>query len=48
MFKQRDKTIRFVIGKPIYIKDFEERDDKILAQKIRAMVYEQKNRIELE
>ncbi|MFN5912144.1 MAG: 1-acyl-sn-glycerol-3-phosphate acyltransferase [Bacteroidota bacterium] len=48
MFKQRDKTIRFVIGKPIYIKDFEERDDKILAQKIRTMVYEQKNRIELE
>jgi putative hemolysin len=40
MFKQRDKTIRFVIGKPLYIKDLPTISEREQAQLVKAKVYE--------
>jgi len=40
MFKQRDKTIRFIIGKPLYVKDLPKVPEREQAQLVRAKVYE--------
>ena len=40
MFKQRNKTIRFIIGKPLYIKDMPEVSEREQAQLVKAKVYE--------
>lgn len=40
MFKQRDKTIRFVFGKPLYIKDLPTISEREQAQLVKAKVYE--------
>jgi putative hemolysin len=40
LFKQRNKTIRFVIGKPLYIKDLPNISEKEQAQLVKAKVYE--------
>lgn len=40
MFKQRNKTIRFIVGKPVYIKDLPSISEREQAQMIKAKVYE--------
>lgn len=40
MFKQRDKTIRFIFGKPLYIKDLPTISEREQAQLVKAKVYE--------
>jgi putative hemolysin len=40
MFKQRNKTIRFIVGKPIHITDLPSVSEKEQAQLIKAKVYE--------
>lgn len=40
MFKQRNKTIRFIVDKPIYIKDLPSISEREQAQMIKAKVYE--------
>ncbi len=40
MFKQRNKTIRFVIGKPVYMKDMPQISERDLAQLVKTKVYE--------
>lgn len=40
MFKQRNKTIRFIVGKPVHIKDLPSVSEREQAQMIKAKVYE--------
>lgn len=40
LFKQRNKTIRFVVGKPIHVSDFsKEKSDEVIANEIKNNVY---------
>lgn len=45
LFKQKNLTMRFVVGEPVSVSDFGTKNDRAIAQEIREMVYELKKEL---
>lgn len=45
LFKQKNLTMRFVVGEPVNVSDFGKKNDHAIAQEIREMVYELKKEL---
>ncbi len=45
LFKQKNLTMRFVVGEPVSVSDFGKKNDHAIAQEIREMVYELKKEL---